>query len=188
MKEKEEIMLRIMKYKLVILLFVLTFPFLVHAQSEKVSYAELEAKYIPQSRPEETVLLELDLLAQGMYCYDLPLFDTAWRRRGKKILYSSRYKDTAKKFDVPYRVYKDGKYAIVYYQDNKSEGPDFLYLTSAGWVLDRAAVWDYIHYNYSNTGWFAYEGDYPYLDMLKRIFLLKKVRLSDGVWAYQIKE
>ena len=168
-------MLRIKKYNLAILFLALTFPFFVRAQSEKVSYAELKAKYIPQSSPEKTVHLELDLLAQGIYCYDLPLFDSAWRERGKKIIYSPRYTHTAKKFDVPYKLHKDSKYAIVYYPDNKSEGPDFLYLTSAGWILDRTAVWNYIHYNYSNTGWFAYEGNYPYLDMLKKIFLLKRL-------------
>ena len=168
--------------------FILNWLSFSYAQSEGISYEELKQKYVPQNSPQETVRLELDLLAKGMYCYDLPMFDPAWRKRGKQILYSPQYKNTAKKFDVSSKVYTEGNYAIVYYPYNKSEGPDFLYKDSSGWVLDRTAVWDYIHYNYSNTGWFAYDGDYPYLEMLKRIFPLERVRLNNGVRAYQIKE
>ena len=180
-------MLKIIKYNLLILLFLLALPFAVHGQSHRASYAELKAKYTPQSSPEKSIRLELNLLAQGIYCYDLSLFDSDWRRKGKKIIYSSGYKHTANKFDVTNRVYKEGKYAIIYYPDNKSEGPDFLYRTSDGWIIDRTAVWEYIHNNYSNTGWFAYEGDYPYLSMLKKIFNLEKIKLDNGVWGYQIK-
>lgn len=159
-----------------------------YAQPTEVSYEELKQKYIPQSTPEATYKLELELLAKGMYCYDLPMFDPVWRKRGSQILYSSRYKHTAQKFSVAYKVYIEGKYAIIYFPYNKSAGPDFLYYTSSGWVLDRTAVWDYIHYNYSNTGWFAYDGNYPYLEMIKKVFPMEKVRLDNGVWAYQIKE
>lgn len=158
------------------------------AQSSGVSYEELKRKYTPQSTPEATYKLELELLSQGMYCYDLPIFDPAWRKRGKQILYSSRYKHTAQKFSVPYKVYIEGRYAIIYFPYNKSEGPDFLYRDSSGWILDRTAVWDYIHYNYSNTGWFVYEGNYPYLEMLKKVFSLEKIRLDNGMWAYQIRD
>ncbi|MBI4845631.1 MAG: hypothetical protein HY810_04040 [Candidatus Omnitrophica bacterium] len=158
-----------------------------YAQQSNVTYEELKQKYTPKNNPEETYKLELELLAQGMYCYDLPIFDPAWRSRGTRIIYSSKYKHTAKKFDVLFKVYKEGKYAVIYFPSNKSEGPDFLYWDSSGWILDRTAVWDYIHYNYSNTGWFAYEGDYPYLEMLKKIFSLERVKLDSNVWAYQIK-
>lgn len=174
--------------KTIVAVFVVSLSIITNLYSQGTTLEELEQKYIPQSRPEDTVRLELDLLAKGMYCYDLPMFDPAWRKRGKQILYSSRYKHTAKKFDVQSKVYIEGNYAIVYYPYDKSEGPDFLYGDSSGWVLDRTAVWDYIHYNYSNTGWFAYEGDYPYLTMLKKIFTLERVRLDKGNWAYQIKE
>jgi len=136
---------------------------LVCAQPDKISYEELKKKYVPQSTPYASVRLELELLSQGMYCYDLPLFDAAWRGRGKKVLFNSRYKQTAQKFDVLYKVYREGKYAIVYYPYNKETGPDFLFRTNSGWVIDRTSVWDYIHYNRTNSGWFAYEGDYPYL-------------------------
>lgn len=159
-----------------------------YAHSEGVHYEDLAQKYVPQNTPEETVRLELELLAQGMYCYDLPMFDRAWRNKGKQILYSEQYKHTAQKFNVLHQTYVEGNYAVVYYPSNKSEGPDFLYRDSSGWVLDRTAVWDYIHYNYSNTGWFAYEGDYLYLEILKKIFPLERVRLNNDIWAYQIKE
>ncbi len=168
--------------------FILNWLSFNYAQSTGVSYKELEQKYVPQSKPEETVRLELYLLAKGMYCYDLLMFDPAWRKRGKQILVSAQYKNTARKFDVSSKVYTEGNYAIVYYPYNKNEGPDFLYRDSSGWGLDRTAVWDYIHYNYPNTGWFAYEGDYPYLEMLKKVFSLEKVKLDSGVWAYRIKE
>ncbi len=157
------------------------------AQTGKVTYEELKAKYVPQRSPYATVRLELDMLKQGMYCYDLPMFDADWRKRGKKIQYSSRYKHTAQKFNVPYKVYKEVNKAIVYYPNNKSEGPDFLYRAQRGWVLDRTAVWDYIHYNTSNSGWFVYEGNYPYLRMLKKIFPMERILLSGGQWAYKIK-
>ncbi len=169
--------------------FILNWLSFNYAQPTEISYEELEQKYVPQSKPEETVRLELDLLAKGMYCYDLLMFDLAWRKRGKQILSSPQYKNTARKFDVSSKVYTEGNYAIVYYPYNKNEGPDFLYKdSSGGWVLDRTAVWDYIHYNYSNTGWFAYEGDYPYLEMLKKVFPLERVKLDSGAWAYRIKE
>ncbi|MCK5084787.1 MAG: hypothetical protein KAQ64_03980 [Candidatus Pacebacteria bacterium] len=153
----------------------------------EISYEELKQKYIPQETPEKAYKLELELLSKGMYCYGLPLFDLEWRKKGKEILYSPQYKNTAKKFDIPYKVYVEGEYAIIYYPQNKSAGPDFLYQESSGWVLDRTAVWDQIHNNYSNTGWFAYEGDYPYLDMLKKIYSLERIMLDNGIWVYRIK-
>ena len=153
----------------------------------EVSYEELKQKYIPQETPEKAYKLELELLSKGMYCYDLPLFDLEWRKKGKEILYSPQYKNTAKKFDIPYKVYIEGEYAIIYYPQDKSAGPDFLYQGSSGWILDRTAVWDQIHNNYSNTGWFAYEGNYPYLDILKKIYSLERIKLDNGIWAYRIK-
>ena len=153
----------------------------------ETSYEELKQKYIPQETPEKTYKLELELLSKGMYCYDLSLFDLEWRKKGKEILYSPQYKNTAKKFDIPYKVYVEGEYAIVYYPQNKSAGPDFLYQGPSGWILDRTAVWDQIHNNYSNTGWFAYEGDYPYLDILKKVYSLERIMLDNGIWAYRIK-
>lgn len=155
---------------------------------ESALYEELYKKYTPQNNPELSYLLELDLLSKGMYCYNLPLFDPEWRERGKEMLYSSSYKNTAAKFSVPHKVYMEGDYAVIYFPENKSEGPDFLYKDYSGWILDRTAVWDNIHYNYSNTGWFAYDGDYPYLEMLKKVFPLRKIKLENGIWAYTLEK
>ncbi|MFZ2970708.1 MAG: hypothetical protein WA063_06165 [Minisyncoccia bacterium] len=149
---------------------------------------DLYKKYVPQNSPEKTYLLELDLLSKGMYCYDLSMFDPDWRKKGTEIIYSESYKNTAKKFSVPYRIYIEGNYAIIYFPNNKSEGPDFLYKDSSGWILDRTAVWDNIHYNYTNTGWFAYNGDYPYLNLLKEIYSLQRIELDNGVQAFVIAE
>lgn len=157
-------------------------------QPEQSGCKDLYKKYVPQNSPEQTYLLELDLLSRGMYCYDLPMFDPEWRRKGKEILYSSSYKNTAAKFSVPYKVYTEGDYAVIYFPDNKSEGPDFLYKSSSGWILDRTAVWDNIHYNYSNTDWFAYESDYPYLKLLEKIYSLQRIKLDNGIWAYTLIE
>lgn len=157
-------------------------------QSKQTDYEDLYKKYVPQDSPEQTYLLEWELLSKGMYCYDLPMFDPEWRKRGKEILYSSSYKNTAAKFSVPHKVYIEGDYAVIYFPDNQSEGPDFLYKDSAGWILDRTAVWDNIHYNYFNTAWFAYDGDYPYLKLLKKVYSLQRIKLDNGRWAYSITE
>lgn len=149
---------------------------------------DLHKKYIPQPLPEQTYLLELELLSKGMYCYDLPMFDPNWHARGSKIMYSESYKNTAKRYSIPYEVYIEGDYAIVYFPGSKSEGPDFLYNDPSGWILDRTAAWDNIHYNRSNTGWFAYDGDYPYLELLKQVYILDRVKLDNGVQAFVIAE
>lgn len=151
------------------------------------SCEKLWGEYLPQKTPKETVQLELNLLSQGIYCYNLPIFDPEWRKRGDKIIHSSQYKKTFQKFNVPSEVYIEGDHAIIYFPQNKSVGPEFLYKESNIWILDRTAVWDYIHYNYSNSGWFAYEDDYVYLNLLKKIFPMEKIKLDSGVWAYQIK-
>ena len=171
-------------------LFLVVITCLVSAAScaGKETQRELSKKYIPQAQPEQTFLLELELLSKGMYCYDLPMFDPDWRQRGTEITYSERYKNTAEKFSIPYEVYIEGNYAIIYFPDDESAGPEFLYRDYSGWVLDRTAVWDNIHYNHSNTGWFAYDGYYPYLELLKEVYSLQKVKLDNGVQAFVINE
>jgi len=157
-----------------------------YAQTE-VTYEELKLRYVPQSTPERTYRLEIKLLSQGIYCYDLPIYDPDWRKRGRDIRYSSSYKRTAEKMNIPFKVYRENRYAVIYFYGDKSAGPVFLFKDAYGWVIDRTAVWNYIHYNTSNTGWFAYEGDYTYLKMLRKIFSLKRIKLDSGNWAYMIK-
>lgn len=157
------------------------------AQTEQASYEELSQKYVPQSTPEATYRLELEMMSRGMYCYDLPIFDPEWRNKGSQVLYSSSYK-SAQRWDTDFKAYIEGDYAVIYYPQDKSLGPVFLYRDASGWVLDRTTVINNIHYGNDNSGWFAYEGDYPYLGMLKKVFYLRKGRLGDDTWAYQIQE
>jgi len=157
------------------------------AQDTKISLPELQKEYTPQNSPEDTYRMELRLLSQGIYCNDLPIFDLPWRRKNSRIQRSEQYKHTANEFSTGYKTRKEGKYAVIYYPFNKALGPVFLYKESAGWIIDRTAVWEYIHYNTSNDGWFAYAGNYPYLPILKKIFNLERVVLDNGVSAYQVK-
>jgi hypothetical protein len=185
---------RIHSLEMVVCFLILTcFPSVCVGSSE-ATHEKLKHKYVPQSTPEATYSLELELLYQGMYCYDLPLYDPKWREKSKDIILSLRYKETAKERDIPLKVRKEGRYAIIYssLNLNKSGGPIcsypiFLYKDPSGWVLDRTAVEKYIYYSRSNTDWFAYEGDYPYLKLLKAIFSLRKVKLDNGVWAWRME-
>jgi hypothetical protein len=154
----------------------------------KETLQNLSKKYTPQAQPEMTYLLELELLSKGMYCYDLPMFDPDWRARGSEIMYSENYKNTAKRYSIPHEVYIEGDYAIIYFPGSKSEGPVFLYQDFSGWIIDRTAAWDNIHYNRSNTGWFAYDGHYPYLELLKQVYILDRVKLDNGAQAFVIAE
>ncbi len=91
----------------------------------KETLPDLSKKYTPQAQPEQTYLLELELLSKGMYCYDLPMFDPDWRARGSELMYSESYINTAKRYSIPFEVYIEGDYAIIYFPDSKSEGPVF---------------------------------------------------------------
>ncbi len=159
----------------------------VPCSGAQVSYEELRRTYIPQSSPEASYRLEYDLMIKGMYCYDLPLFDPDWRKKGREIIFSSVYRQTAQSFDAPFMTRIEGDYAVIYYPDNKNLGPVFFYRDRSGWVIDRTSVMDNITYGASNEGWFAHDGDYPYLVMLKRAFSMEKVKLNSGAWAYRIK-
>ena len=145
-------------------------------------------KYKPQSTPEASYKLELELLGKGEYCYDLPMFDPEWRKRGKKVLKRKIYMKTAKQFDRKFKVYIKGKHAIIYYPDYKNLGPTFLYKKDSKWILDRTCVIKNIHYNIGSTAWFAYDGYYPYLALLHKIFDLKSVTLKQGnIKAFMIR-
>ncbi len=149
------------------------------------SIEEMQGIFVPQPSPEKSVRLELDLMKQGLYCYDLPIFDKRWRERGSEIKRSERYKDTADKFDTKTRTFIVSDLAIVYFPEDSSLGPVFLFRIPEGWVIDRTAVWEYIHYNYTNDGWYAYDGKYPYLEMLRQVYDMKPVRLKGGIRAWE---
>ncbi|HTY45971.1 MAG TPA: hypothetical protein VMD52_08285 [Patescibacteria group bacterium] len=166
---------------------VQAFPLGIACRASQVSYEELRRTYIPQSSPEASYRLEYELMLKGMYCYDLPLFDPDWRRKGREIIFSSAYRQTAQGFDAPFMSRIEGSYAVIYYPDNKDLGPVFLYRDRSGWVVDRTSVMDNITYSSSNKEWFAQDGDYPYLAILKRAFSMEKVRLNSGAWAYRVR-
>jgi len=162
---------------------IFNYPLFCCGQSG-ITYEQLLSKNIPQGTPEATYRLELEMMSEGMYCYDLPIFDQAWRSKGKQILYSSAYKNIDKWKNSSFTSYIQGDYAVIYYPQNLSAGPVFAYRDGRGWVLDRTAVINYIHYSTDNSRWFAYGGDYPYLSLLKSVFSMKKVTLNGGIQAY----
>ncbi len=154
------------------------------AQPNQMTCEQLVQEYTPQNSPEATYRLELKLLSQGIYCYDLPIFDSAWRRRGNTMSHSPNNKQTAQMFNKPFKTYIDGNYAIVYYPQNKELGPSFLYRGADGWILDRTMVIEKIHYG---NEWLADEGNYPYLSLLKKVFNLEKGQSNRGVMVYRLK-
>jgi hypothetical protein len=158
-----------------------------YSREGRESYEHLRREYAPQGSPESSFRLELQLMLQGIYCYDLPLFDPDWRKKGREIIYSSAYRQTAQSFSVPFRANIERHYAVIYFPDNPNLGPVFLYLDRSGWVIDRTSVLNNIRYDSSNTRWFAAEGDYPYLDILRKVFTMEKMQLDSGSWAYKIK-
>jgi len=85
-------------------------------------------------------------------------------------------------FERHFETYIEGRYAVIYYSQDKQLGPAFLYQDSSGWILDRTTVIEKIHYG--NT-WMADEGDYPYLGLLHKVFNLEKGRSSRGITVYR---
>lgn len=203
------------KYFISVLLGIFLFfgftPFPFAQTPEEIYYEELKKEYVPQSSPEKSFQLELKLLSDGMYCYDLPLFDPQWRQKGKKILTAPQFQETAKKANKPQSSFIEGDYAVLYYPQDLQMAPVFLFLDPAqGWVLDHSAVADKVFYhsgNYESSlndgksfqgtdgsrfsrspeGWMCVGGEYPYLNLLKKIFSFKKVTLDEyGVEGYEV--
>jgi hypothetical protein len=156
--------------------------FLVSPSWAQPTCEEAAAVYVPQSSPEASYRLELEMMKQGFYCHNVPLFDPRWRARGHTISFAPIYRQTAQTFDKPFKVYVEGKLAVIYYPHDKHLGPAFAYREGAGWVLDRTTVMEKIHYG---NEWTADEGDYPYLGLLKKIFSMQKGRSSRGVNVYR---
>lgn len=186
MKEQNST-LRYFIVKVLVCACILGYASFCFAQEAGVSYEDLRQKYLPQDSPEATYRLELEMMSEGMYCYDLPIFDNTWRSKGKQVSYSPSYKNIDKWQNSHFTSYIQGDYAVIYYPQNLSAGPVFAYRGDTGWILDRTTVMNYIHYSTDNSRWFAYEGDYPYLTLLKSVFSLKKVTLRDSTQAYMIE-
>ena len=158
-----------------------------HQTSEQAYYEVLKDEYIPQSTPQESYLLELKLLSEGMYCYDLPLFDPQWRLKGKKIVTSALFIDTAKAANQPFDAYIEDDHAVIYYPKNKSLSPVFFYQEHSKWVIDRTAAADRIFFDHNK--WITLGGDYPYLNLLKKVYKLKEIHVDKtGLTGYQIAD
>lgn len=143
--------------------------------------------FLPQSNPEDTLSLENNLLSTGKYCYDLPIFDEEWRKKGSEMILNQQYKNTAKMFNVPRKAVIKDKIAVVYFPNNTELGPEFLYKSNEGWVIDRTEVWNNVHYSYDNSEWYVYDNPSPYLSLLKNSLDLERIKLDSGQYAYRLK-
>jgi hypothetical protein len=171
-----------MRTIVVIWILMLLAPVVAWAQAAPT--CETFKEYQPQSTPEETYRLEMDMMKQGAYCYDIPIFDQEWQAKAEKNSYGNDFKRMAGYFDVPSKTFQEGKYAVIYYPDHKTLGPVFFYRENGKWILDRTSAWKYIHYE---DAWLAYDGDYPYLDMLKTLFMLEERTTRNGQKVYKVK-
>ena len=86
------------------------------------------------------------------------------------------------------KVEQAGDHAISYFQGNKGSlwGPQFLQLTDSGWIIDASSVAEFIVYDYSNQFWYAVDGDYPYLALIKKVYDMKRVSLNQRGRAWMI--
>lgn len=173
-----------MNIKLIVLFLMVHVPVAAWAQTPTPN-CESFKEYQPQSTPEETYRLEMDMMKQGAYCYDIPIFDPEWQAKAEKNSYGNNdFKRIAGYFDVPSKTFQEGKYAVIYYPDHETLGPVFFFRKDGKWILDRTSAWKYIHYE---DAWLAYDGDYPYLDMLKTLFMLEERTNQNGQKVYKVK-
>ena len=143
---------------------------------------------VPQPRPEDCVNLELALMHRGIYYRDAPMYDEAWRRANRPDLPARRLKAIAREWDGPFAVETSGDHAITYYTGEKAKrwGPQFLRRTDEGWIVEASAVARYIVYDYANNAWYALDGDYPYLGLVKRVYDMRRVSLRQRGAAWMI--
>lgn len=116
------------------------------------------------------------------------MYDEAWRRASRPDFPAHRLKSIAKEWDGPFEVEQAGDHAISYFQGNKGSlwGPQFLQLTDSGWIIDASSVAEFIVYDYSNQFWYAVDGDYPYLALIKKVYDMKRVSLNQRGRAWMI--
>lgn len=127
------------------------------------------AHYAPQATPEATLMLELDMLMRGEYCYDLPIFDEFWRQQGS-FETGEHFQKTAARFSVASETYIDGNRAIVYYPGSRDAGPDFLFRTESGWIIDRTIGQQSVIYNARGTDWYVNESAGEYLPLVEAVY------------------
>lgn len=150
--------------------------------------AKLGTILVPQASPEDCVELEMTLMRRGIYYRDVPMYDDAWRRAQRPDLPAERLRAIAREWGGPFYVERNGAHAITYFTGDKGMrwGPQFLRRTDAGWIIDASSVAEYIVYDYSNRGWYALDGDYPYLALLRSVYDMKLVSLRNRGSAWTI--
>ncbi len=150
--------------------------------------ARLKTILVPQAHPEDCVHLEIALMHRGIYYRDVPMYDGAWRRADRPDLPAQRLKSLAREWDGPFEIARAGGHAIVYFTGEKAMrwGPQFLRRTDEGWIVEASLVARYIVYDYSNATWYAVDGDYPYLNLIKQVFPMMPTRLHERGPAWVI--
>ncbi len=149
--------------------------------------ARLQQILVPQPTPEDCIDLQLELMHRGIYYRDVPMYDAAWRRARLRDPPSDRVKAMAREQDGPFAVKRLGDHAISYFRGTKAEveGPHFLRRTADGWIIDASSVMKHIIYDPSNR-WYALDGDYPYLPILKSVYDMRRVTSRSHGAAWKI--
>lgn len=150
--------------------------------------ARLQVLMVPQPQPEDCLRLEMALMKRGIYYRNTLMYDEAWRSAVRPDLPAQRLKDIARDWSGPFSIERTGDYAITYFVGEKAErfGPHFLRRTTDGWIIDASATAEYVVYDYSNRAWFAIEDDYPYLELVRRAYDMKRVSLRSKRIAWMI--
>lgn len=142
---------------------------LVRSGEESVSSCADYASLEPQATPQATLELELQMLQNGEYCYQLPIFDEAWQQQGT-FENGPRFDSIAEKVPAQSETLVIDDLALVYYPDHPERGPDFLFRNDRGWVIDRTAVRESVIYNANGASWYVNESADEYLPLVEEIY------------------
>lgn len=142
---------------------------------------------VPQADPRATRDLELALLRAGRYEPGATIYDEAWRRRPPRAAFGpERLRELGRKWSRPYEVEIEGDHAVAWYRDAPALGPTLLRRETAGWVLDASARYRLVVYDYSNELWYFLDEPGPWLDLLRRVYPMERVRLDSGRDAWRV--
>src|ERR1051325_5499925 len=149
------------------------------------SRESLLSVFHPQATPEASYRLELQLLSQGLYCYDLPLFDAEWRKRGSEVVQSHHFRRTFEDSDHPFRVFIRDDHAVIFYPDKSiwRLSPVFLKKDPSGWIIDRTQTEELIRLG--KDYWVVLDRPSPYFSILSDIFDLQRTEVATKIWGYR---
>ncbi len=151
----------------------------------EISLQELQQKYVPQETPLDSFHLELDMMRQEMYAYDVPLFDPIWRKKDSQVHHSSQFKITAQEVDQPLSTLSKADRAILYYPPTSNLAPVFLFHNEQGWVLDRTSMQNSIVF--VGLRWVVLENDNPYLPLLFDVYDLERTMVAERMSGYRLR-